>query len=228
AGYDVAVHYRSSREDAEKVASEIATQFGVKTAAIGADLSKEAETASLVSKASSALGRLSALINSASLFEYDEIASMTRGSWDAHIEPNLRAPIKLIQDFAVQAEAGDGPSIVNFVDQRVFKLTPQFFSYTTTKAALHAATTTLAQALGPKGVRVNAIAPGPILKNARQSDEDWRRQNEATILGHGATPDEICQAVNFLLSAKSVTGQTIAVDGGQHLAWRTPDVLVNE
>ncbi|VAV95674.1 FolM Alternative dihydrofolate reductase 1, partial [hydrothermal vent metagenome] len=118
--------------------------------------------------------------------------------------------------------------IVNIIDQRVLKLTPQFLSYTTAKAALATLTTTLAQALGGQGIRVNAIGPGPVLKNSRQSDADWARQNEATILGHGATPADICGALLYLVSAHAVTGQMIAVDGGQHLAWQTPDVLVQE
>ncbi|MEO1136020.1 MAG: SDR family oxidoreductase, partial [Pseudomonadota bacterium] len=149
-------------------------------------------------------------------------------TWDHHIETNLRAPLKLAQDFAAQAAAGRNNLIVNLIDQRVLKLTPQFLTYTVSKAALFSLTKTLAQALGPKGIRVNAIGPGPTLKNVRQSDEDWRRQNEATTLGYGATPDDIAGALHYLLSARAVTGQMIAVDGGQHLAWQTPDVLVQE
>ena len=151
---------------------------------------------------------------------------MTRESWDIHIETNLRAPLKLIQDFAAQAPRG--ASAINIIDQRVKKLTPQFLSYTTSKAALMTLTVTLAQALGPSGIRVNAIGPGPTLRNPRQSEDDWRRQNEATVLGHGAEPDDICDAVLYLAAAKAVTGQMIAVDGGQHLVWQTPDVMVNE
>jgi NAD(P)-dependent dehydrogenase (short-subunit alcohol dehydrogenase family) len=168
------------------------------------------------------------LVNSASVFENDDLADMTRASWDAHIETNLRAPLKLAQDFAAQAPPGVDASIVNITDQRVLKPTPQFLSYTTSKTALQALTTTLAQALAPRGIRVNAIGPGPTLRNARQSEDDWRRQNEATILGHGATPDDIVGALLYLVDARAVTGQLIAVDGGQHLAWRTPDVMVNE
>ena len=144
------------------------------------------------------------------------------------MEANLRAPVKLAQDFAEQANPKSNNCIINIIDQRVLKLTPQFFSYTASKAALFAVTKTMAQALGPKNIRVNAVAPGPTLKNPRQSDADWRRQNESTILGRGATPEDICAGVKYLISASSVTGQMIAVDGGQHLAWRTPDVLVKE
>ena len=226
-GFDVAVHYRSSSAAADEVVSLIKAK-GAKAVAVKADLSKEAETAALIGKAAKALGPLSLLVNSASMFENDDIASMTRESWDAHMETNLRAPLKLAQDFAAQAPRGADNLVLNIIDQRVLKLTPQFLSYTTSKAALFTLTRTLAQALGPRGVRVNAIGPGPVLRNPRQSEEDWRRQNEATVLGHGATPDDIAAAMLYLLSARAVTGQMIAVDGGQHLAWRTPDVLVNE
>ncbi len=224
-GYNVACHYRSSRAEADAVADEI-VKSGAKAACVRADLSKESETATLIGAANDALGPISLLINSASVFEADDIQSMSRESWDMHMETNLRAPLKLIQDFALQAPAG--ASAINIIDQRVKKLTPQFLSYTTSKAALMTLTITLAQALGPKGLRINAIGPGPTLRNPRQSEEDWRRQNEATVLGHGAEPDDICDAVLYLASAKAVAGQMIAVDGGQHLVWQTPDVLVNE
>lgn len=226
AGYDVAVHYGNSNKEAEEVVAAISAK-GRKSAAVRADLSNEEETASLIERARASVGPLSLLVNSASVFENDDIDTMTRESWDKHIETNLRAPVSLSQEFARQA-ASDNDLIVNIIDQRVLKLTPQFLSYTTSKAALYALTQTLAQALGPKGIRVNAIAPGPVLKNPRQSDEDWKRQNEATILGRGANPDDVCEALLYLISARAVTGQTIAVDGGQHLAWKTPDVMVKE
>ncbi len=226
-GYDVALHYRSSSAEADAVATEIRKKSR-NAVAVQADLSKEADTAALISAASKALGPVSLLVNSASVFEADDITSMSRESWDLHMETNLRTPLKLIQDFAAQAPAAANNAVINIIDQRVKKLTPQFLSYTTSKAALMTLTITLAQALGPNGIRVNAIGPGPTLKNPRQSDADWRRQNEATILGHGAEPGDICDAVLYLASAKAVTGQMIAVDGGQHLAWQTPDVMVKE
>ena len=227
AGFDVAVHYRSSSRDADEVVG-LLQEMGRKAAAVKADLSLEQDTASLVTTAANAVGPLTLLVNSASVFENDDIVSMTRESWDKHIETNLRAPLKLAQDFAAQASQQSDNSIVNIIDQRVLKLTPQFLSYTASKAALYDLTITLAQALGPKSIRVNAIGPGPVLKNPRQSDEDWKRQNEATVLGHGATPTDICAALIYLMNAPSVTGQMIAVDGGQHLVWQTPDVLVRE
>lgn len=225
AGLDVAVHYNGSSAEADAVVSEIGAK-GRRAAAVKADLSKESETAALIGETVKALGPLALLVNSASTFEHDDIGSMTRESWDLHMEVNLRAPVKLSQDFAEQAP--EGSLIVNLIDQRVLKLTPQFLSYTASKAALFTVTKTMAQALGPKGIRVNAIGPGPTLKNPRQSDEDWRRQNEATVLGHGADPQDICGALLYLLSARSVTGQMIAIDGGQHLSWRTADVMVQE
>ncbi|WP_425408344.1 SDR family oxidoreductase [Hyphococcus sp.] len=226
-GYNVGVHYHTSKPEADAVAGLI-QERGRKAFVVKADLSVEAETAALIQQAAGALGPLTLLINSASVFEYDDVQSMTRKSWDAHIETNLRAPLKLAQDFASQAQADADNLIINITDQRVLKLTPQFLSYTLSKAALSTLTVTLAQALGPSGVRVNAIGPGPTLKNARQSDDDWERQNAATILGRGASPEDICAAMAYLIDASAVTGQMIAVDGGQHLAWRTPDVLLEE
>ena len=227
AGYDVAIHYRRSDEAARNTAKEVETA-GRRAELIQADLASEDDTAALIEKTNSAIGPLSLLVNSASLFEYDDVMSMTRENWDAHMNVNLRAPIKLAQDFAAQIEKKANNLIVNIIDQRVLKLTPQFFSYTLSKSALWSATKTMAQALGPAGIRVNGIGPGPVLKNARQSDEDWRRQNEATVLGHGASPESIARALIYLTEATDVTGQMIAVDGGQHLAWQTPDVLVGE
>ncbi len=227
AGFAVAVHYRTSASQANDVVAAIKSK-GAAAAAVQADLSKEDETAALTAKATDALGPLTLLVNSASVFERDDISSMSRASWDNHLNTNLRAPLKLAQDFAAQAQNGANNLIVNIIDQRVLKLTPQFLSYTTSKAALLTLTKTLAQALGPKGIRVNGIGPGPTLRNSRQSEEDWRRQNEATVLGYGATPDDICAALLYLVGAKAVTGQMIAVDGGQHLTWQTPDVLVQE
>ncbi len=226
-GWAVAVHYNTSREAAEEIVRAIVGAGG-KADVLRADLAKESEVAGLVAKAKSALGPLSLLVNSASLFENDDIDTMTRASWDQHFDVNLRAPVKLVQDFAKQAPRDQDALVVNLIDQRVLKPTPQFLSYTASKAALFAMTKTLAQALGPRGVRVNGIGPGPTLRNARQSDEDFRRQNEATVLGRGADPADIVGALFYLIDAKAVTGQMIAVDGGQHLAWMTPDVLVNE
>ena len=227
AGYNVAVHYNSSKAAADEVA-QLIVEKGQRAAVVQADLTRETCTAALIDQATVALGPLQLLVNSASVFEHDDWQTMTRDSWDLHMEANLRAPVKLAQDFARQTSQDADNLIVNIIDQRVLKLTPQFLSYTASKAALFTVTKTLAQALGPVGIRVNAIGPGPTLKNPRQSDEDWRRQNKATVLGHGAAPEDICKALLYLTTASAVTGQMIAVDGGQHLAWETPDVLVKE
>jgi NAD(P)-dependent dehydrogenase (short-subunit alcohol dehydrogenase family) len=225
-GYDIALHYHASEAEAQATAKDVRA-LGRACVLVRADLSKESETAGIVDAAVRA-GPLRVLVNSASAFETDDIFTMTRESWDVHIETNLRAPVRLIQDFARAADLHADNLVVNILDQRVLKLTPQFLSYTASKAALFALTKTLAQGLGPRGIRVNAIGPGPTMRNARQSDADFRRQTETTVLGRGASTDDLAGALRYLLSAKAVTGQMIAVDGGQHLAWRTPDVLVGE
>jgi NAD(P)-dependent dehydrogenase (short-subunit alcohol dehydrogenase family) len=225
-GWNVAVHYHGSQTDADATAQAVRA-FGMKAAAIKCDLSREDQTATLVAQAAAELGPLSALINSASLFENDDWNSATRESWDAHIETNLRAPFVLAQAFARQLPPGVQGNIVNIIDQRVLKPTPQFLSYSLSKAGLYWLTTTLAQALGPR-VRVNAVGPGPTIRNARQSQADFARQRDATILKRGAEPADICTAIRYLLSAGAVTGQMLAVDGGQHLIWQTPDVQVPE
>ena len=233
-GMPVIVHYNRGAEDADAVVRMIRENGGA-AQSIHANLADEASVATLIDQACSLIGtRLSVLVNSASTFENDDIDTMTRDSWDLHMEVNLRAPVHLAQHFARQRparppRARDGNGlIVNLIDQRVRKLTPQFLTYTASKAALMSLTVTMAQALGPRGIRVNGIGPGPTLRNKRQSEEDWRIQNEATILGHGATPDDIVSALNFLIDSPAVTGQMIAVDGGQHLTWQTPDVMINE
>lgn len=226
-GYAIALHFHQSEEKARNVAAEIKS-IGQDYTLVKADLSDPSQTAALVKNAADALGAVSVLVNSASQFEHDDVGSMTRASWQAHMEPNLWAPVKLAQDFAAQAPTDANNLIVNLIDQRVWKLTPQFLSYTASKAGLLTLTKTLAQALGPQGIRVNAIGPGPTLKNARQSDDDWDKQNAATLLGRGATPDDIVGALRYFVAATAVTGQMLAVDGGQHLVWQTPDVMVNE
>ena len=226
AGWNVAVHYFGSSIDAEAVAAEVRFK-GVKCATFGANFAREEETARLIPAAAKALGPLTALINSASLFENDDWQTATRKTWDDHIETNLRAPFVLSQMFAEQLPQAEHGNIINIVDQRVLKPTPQFLSYSVSKAGLYWLTTTLAQGMGPR-IRVNAVGPGPTLRNPRQSEEDFSRQRDATILKRGADPADICQAVRYLLQAEAVTGQMLAVDGGQHLIWQTPDVQVGE
>lgn len=222
-GYAVAVHYRRSSDAAEQLAAQIRSAGG-RAAVVQADLADAAAVERLVDAAVQALGPLTLLVNNASEFEPDEVETLSQERWDRHFAVNLRAPAFLARDFARQLPADREGCIVNIVDQRVWKPTPQFFSYTLTKAALFTATQTMAQALAPR-IRVNAIGPGPTLSNERQGDEDFAKQSGAVLLGHGGTPDEIADAVVFLARARSVTGQMIAVDGGQHLAWETPDVI---
>ena len=225
-GWNVALHYNSSEKEARATCADAETQ-GVKVALFKADLGKESEAAGLIERAGAELGVLTALVNSASLFENDAWYSVSRDSWDHHMETNLRAPFVLAQAFARQVPRDGAGAIVNIIDQRVLKPTPQFLSYSLSKAGLKWLTTTLAQALAPR-VRVNAVGPGPTMINARQSPADFARQREATVLGRGAEPQDVCDAVRYLLEASAVTGQMIAVDGGQHLIWQTPDVAVKE
>lgn len=236
-GIDVAVHYNSSAGEAEEVA-QACRDKGVKAATLGADLTVEADMQALVPRAVEALGGpLTVLVNSASIFEDDTIETATRDSWDRHLESNLRAPFVLSQDFAAQApEPSQGGEwrdvtanalIINLIDQRVRRMTPKFASYTIAKAGLWALTQTAAQALAPS-VRVNAIGPGPTMQGARQAREHFQHQRSTTILRRGADPSDITHAVGYFLDANSVTGQLICTDGGQHLAWETPDVSGNE
>jgi NAD(P)-dependent dehydrogenase (short-subunit alcohol dehydrogenase family) len=223
AGWSVAVHYNTSQAEAEETVAAL-HEMGVHAAALDADLMSEDDTQRLISRASAAVGPLTALVNNASVFENDVLATMTRMSWDRHIETNLRAPLVLSQNFAEQLPSTvDGGAIINLLDQRLFKPTPQFLSYGVSKAGLHWLTEVLAQALAPR-IRVNAVAPGPTLRNLRQSETHFRRQQASTILGHGASPNDVSEAVMYLLEARAVTGQTIAVDGGQRLIWQTADI----
>jgi NAD(P)-dependent dehydrogenase (short-subunit alcohol dehydrogenase family) len=223
AGYAVVLHANRSRSEAEKLAAAIVGEGG-RAAVVLADLADHAAVGGLI-KAAAAFGPLSLLVNNAAAFEADEIASLERARFERTVTVNLTAPLFLAQAFA--AQAGAGASIVNIVDQRVFKPTPLFFSYTLSKSALHTATTTLAQALAPK-VRVNAVAPGPTLPSPRQSEAQFVAQAASLPLRKGPRPQDIAAAVLYLAGAASVTGVTIAVDGGQHIAWRTPDSDVAE
>ena len=220
AGYGVCVHHHASAAAARSLASEITSQGG-RAEAIAANLSEEAETAQLIARAGAAMGPLDVLVNNASLFERDEIDTATRESWDRHMEVNLRAPFVLTQAFAGALSDGVEGNVVNILDQRVRNLTPHFLSYTLSKSGLWTLTRTLALALAP-GVRVNGIAPGPVLPSPHQSEDGFRRQAEATPLGRTVDPEEIAKGVLFVLEARSLTGQMIALDSGQHLHWAAP------
>ena len=230
-GHDVAIHYAGSQDDAERTAAD-ARALGVRAQLFQADLLDPDATAALVPQVAQAMGQLGVLVNNASVFDYDNIHSATMQDWDRNIGSNLRAPFQLIQAFAAQApkakpdENGEPQAqalVVNMVDQRVLKPTPEFMTYSLAKAGLWALTRTAAQALAPD-IRVNAIGPGPTLVGAHQSATEFAAQRDATILRRGAEPDDIVAALGYLLDAKAVTGQLICVDGGQHLAWQTPDV----
>ena len=220
AGYDVAVHYRASADEAAAVVANIEA-MGRRAVALPADLTDESATGNLIPAANEALGPLTCLVNNASTFELDEAHNATRDSWDRHLEPNLRAPFVLSQAFAAQLPADREGNIVNMLDQRVWNLTPYFVSYTVSKAGLWALTQVLAQALAPR-IRVNGIGPGPALPSEHQSAEQFARQEAMMPLGHGTTPEEICRALRFILDAPAMTGQMIALDGGQHLGWAQP------
>ncbi|MFH1517728.1 MAG: SDR family oxidoreductase [Pseudomonadota bacterium] len=224
-GWAVIVHYHQSRDGAEATRAVIEAAGG-RAALVRADLVSETETAGLMAAARAAFGQpVSLLVNSASAFEQDSAQSHSRSDWDTHMETNLRAPVHLAQQFANELPEGEPGLVVNLLDQRVWKLTPEFFTYTLSKAALWQATRTLAQALAPN-VRVNAIGPGPTLRSAHQSVEAFADEQKATLTQQGSSPEEIVKALRYLISASSVTGQMIASDGGQHLMWQTPDTLV--
>jgi NAD(P)-dependent dehydrogenase (short-subunit alcohol dehydrogenase family) len=220
AGYDVVIHHRNSAGDAAETVREIEAT-GRHAVAAAADLADAADCRRLVAEAP---GALTLLVNSASVFEDDRIDSLTPEGWDAAMSANLRAPVLLAQAFAAALPADRDGLVVNVIDQRVLRPTPHFFSYAVSKAALWAATQMMAQGLAPR-IRVNAIAPGPTLPSIHQSAETFAAETRAVILGHGASPPEIGQALAYLIDASSVTGQMIAVDGGQHLSWRTPDII---
>lgn len=222
AGRPVAIHCNRSRSAGDALAADIVASGG-RAAVLVCDLADADAVSRLVGEAEAAVGPLGLLVNNASLFEDDRITSLDPALWDRHFAVNLRAPALLARDFAARA-AGDDPSIVNVIDQRVWKLTPQYFSYTLTKSALWTATRTLAQALAPR-IRVNGVGPGPTLANIHDGEAGFAQEATAVPLGHGGSPQEIADAVLFLAGARSVTGQMIAVDGGQHLGWRTPDVV---
>ncbi len=215
-GWRVGLHCRKVA-DAGALVDEIRAAGGV-CAALAAELTDIGAVSDLVPKCASALGPPSCLINNAAMFAFDDIATLAPATWDTQFAVNLKAPVFLAQALAAQLPAGMTGNIINMVDQRVWKPTPLFFSYGASKAALWSVTRTLAQALAPR-IRVNAIGPGPVLPSPYQTEEEFRRQYESTILKRGTSPEEIAAAIRFILDAPAMTGQMIALDGGQHLAW---------
>jgi NAD(P)-dependent dehydrogenase (short-subunit alcohol dehydrogenase family) len=233
-GWAVAVHYNASPAEAEATVRDCLAAGAPAAVAIGADLLDHSAVDGLVDAARADLGRdLTLLINNASVFERDDLGDLTRASWDRHVDSNLWAPVRLTQFFSAQApETGAGADgrplaracVVNMIDQRVWKPTPFFMTYTIAKMGLWAFTRTAAQALAPR-IRVNAIGPGPTMQGARQSAEHFAAQRAATPLGRGSDEADMVAGLRYILSAPALTGQMLALDGGQHLAWETPDVL---
>jgi NAD(P)-dependent dehydrogenase (short-subunit alcohol dehydrogenase family) len=225
AGYDIAIHMRSGRAACEEALAEVAAAGG-RGIVLYAELSDPADVARLIPEAAAALGPVGLLVNNASEFHPDAVGTLDVARWDRHLAVNLRAPVFLAEGLANALPAGMAGAVVNIVDQRVLKPTPNYLSYAVAKSALWSATRMLAQGLAPR-VRVNAVAPGPTLRSVNQSRDDFVRQSAAVALGRGPTPEEIAEAVVYLAGAASVTGQMLAVDGGQHLAWQTEDAAVD-
>lgn len=221
AGFDVAVHHRDSPDEAAGLVREIEA-MDRRAVALSADLADVVATHELIGRAVEALGPLSVLVNNASVFADDRLDTITGDSWSTHLDVNLRAPVLLAQGFARQAP--DGAAIVNILDQRVLKPDPRFFSYGLSKSALWVATRTMAQALAPH-IRVNGVGPGPTLPSVHQAAGEFEAEAHATLLQRAGSPEAVADAVRWLVDAGQVTGQMIAVDGGQHLAWQTPDIL---
>lgn len=221
AGFDLAIHHRDSGDEAAEVARAVEA-LGRRAVCLSADLADAEATQALIGRAVEALGPLAVLVNNASVFADDRLDSFTGESWSSHMDVNLRAPVLLSQVFAAQAP--DGSVIINILDQRVLKPDPRFFSYGLSKSALWVATRTMAQALAPR-IRVNGVGPGPTLPSVHQAPGEFEAEARATLLQRAGSPEAVADAVRWLLDAQQVTGQMIAVDGGQHLAWQTPDIL---
>jgi len=217
AGFDIALHHATSADEAEATANDIRA-LGRRCLTLRADLAREAEVARLIPQAMAALGPIGVLVNNASTFERDEWDDATRDSWDRHLEPNLRAPFVLAQAMAQALPRTHEGVVVNLLDQRVWSLTPHFVSYTVSKAALWTLTQTLALALAPR-IRVNGIGPGPAMPSPRQTQAQFDRQCASVPLRRGTSPEEVAAALLAILSLPSMTGQMIALDGGQHLQW---------
>lgn len=218
-GFDVAIHYKTSVVPARELLKEIES-LGVKGCLIAGDLQKENMPTYLIEQAKNGLGgEVNVLVNNASIFNYDSWDSASMETWQHHMDVNVRTPFFLMQEFARHVGKGQDAMILNMIDQRVWSLTPHFVTYTLSKSALWTLTQTMALALAPRHIRVNAIAPGPTMPSARQTYAQFEQQCRSVPLGHGADCDEIGRAVMAFLSLPSVTGQMLALDGGQHMQW---------
>ena len=219
---EILIHFNKSKLKAEKLKKELEV-VGTKVYLVKGDLSKENDVNKIVKYAKSKLKYFDCLINNASLFENDKLESFTNDSWDKHLKTNLKAPAILSKEFAKNVR-GKNNNIINIIDQRVFKLTPYFFSYTISKTGLYTLTKTSAMRLAPS-IRVNGIAPGPTIKNQRQSEKHFKKQYLATPLKRQVDVEQICDTVEFFIKNRSITGQVISVDSGQSLNWQTPDIM---
>jgi len=222
AGHDIAIHHRDSPEDAELTAALVRAE-GRAAVVLSGDL-EQPDVAALVDEATDALGPLTLLVNNASLFLDDRLETFTAGDFESQMAINVRAPLLLAQAFAGRLPVGRQGLIVNILDQRVWRPNPLFFGYSVSKAALWHATRTMAQALAPR-TRVNAIGPGPTLASVHQKPGEFEAEVAGTPLARPVTPEDVARALRYLIDAPTVTGQMIAVDSGQHLAWRTPDII---
>tara|TARA_B100001741_G_scaffold159363_1_gene131719 strand:- start:332 stop:1087 length:756 start_codon:yes stop_codon:yes gene_type:complete len=221
-GVEIVIHFNKSKINAEKLKKDL-IKNQTKVYLVNGDLSKETDVNKIIKFAKSKLKYFDCLINNASLFENDKLENFTTNSWDQHLRTNLRAPALLSKEFAKNIR-GKNNNIINIIDQRVFKLTPFFFSYTISKTGLYTLTKTSAMSLAPN-IRVNGIAPGPTLKNKRQSEKHFKKQYMATPLKRQVDVKQICNAVDFFIKNRSITGQVISVDSGQSLNWQTPDII---
>ena len=219
---EILIHYNKSKLKAEKLKKELSNK-GTKVYLVKGDLSKETDIKKIIKFAKSKLKFFDCLVNNASLFENDKLENFSLDSWSKHLRTNLRAPALLTKEFAKNVK-GKNNNIINIIDQRVFKLTPYFFSYTLSKTGLYTLTKTSAMSLAPN-IRVNAIAPGPTIKNQRQSEKHFKKQYLATPLKRQVDVEQICNAVDFFIKNMSITGQVLAIDSGQNLNWQTPDIM---
>ena len=225
ANKEILIHFNKSKLKAEKLKKEL-EKSGTRIYLVKGDLSKENDVNKIVKYAKSKLKFFDCLINNASLFENDKIENFTTNSWDKHLKTNLQTPALLSKEFAKNIR-GKNNNIINIIDQRIFKLTPYFFSYTISKTGLYTLTKTSAMSLAPN-IRVNGIAPGPTIKNQRQSEKHFKKQYLATPLKRQVEVEEICNAVDFFIKNMSITGQVLAIDSGQNLNWQTPDIMGTE
>ena len=219
---EMVIHFNKSKKKAEDLKKKLEQNL-TKVYLVKADLSKETDLNKMVKFCKNKLKYFDCLINNASLFENDKLENFTTDSWGKHLRTNLRTPALLSKAFAKNIK-GRNNNIINIIDQRIFKLTPYFFSYTISKTGLYTLTKTSAMSLAPN-IRVNGIAPGPTLKNKRQSEKHFKKQYMATPLKRQVDVEQICNAVDFFIKNRSITGQVISVDSGQSLNWQTPDIM---